>query len=245
MHEEWTDKLSDYLDGELPADERYAVESHLAGCDQCAAVLEDLRRVVARAQSLPPRPPHADLWDDVSARIEPRSRISRVTSLPSWSSVAAKAPRRISITLPQALAASIVIALVSGALAVKVLAPAPLPATSIGSFAAAPPPAPPRPSATPAQPDDAQIAPVSFADAQYDAAVADLESAVKKGRGRLDANTIAIVEHNLQIIDQAIDQARQALAADPANAYLSSHLFEARRRKLDLLRRAAALSESD
>ena len=86
---------------------------------------------------------------------------------------------------------------------------------------------------------------MSFADAQYDAAVTDLESAVKKGRGRLDANTIAIVEHNLQIIDQAIDQARQALAADPANAYLSSHLFEARRRKLDLLRRAAALSESD
>jgi len=103
----------------------------------------------------------------------------------------------------------------------------------------------PPPSATPAQPDDAQIATVSFADAQYDAAVADLESAVKKGRGRLDANTIAIVEHNLQIIDQAIDQARQALAADPANAYLSSHLFEARRRKLDLLRRAAALSQSD
>ena len=51
-----------------------------------------------------------------------------------------------------------------------------------------------------------------------------------------------MVEHNLQIIDQAIDQAREALAADPANSYLSSHLFEARRRKLDLLRRAAALT---
>ena len=65
---------------------------------------------------------------------------------------------------------------------------------------------------------------------------------MKEGRGRLDDNTIAIVEHNLQIIDQAIEQARQALVADPANNYLSSHLFEARRRKLDLLRRAAALS---
>ena len=93
--------------------------------------------------------------------------------------------------------------------------------------------------------DDVQVAAVSFADPQYDAAVADLEKAVKQGRGWLDANTIAIVEHNLQIIDQAIEQARQALAADPANNYLSSHLFEARRRKLDLLRRAAALSESN
>ena len=87
---------------------------------------------------------------------------------------------------------------------------------------------------------------VSMADAQYDAAVTDLEKALKAGRGHLDASTIAIVEHNLQIIDQAINQAREALVGDPANSYLSSHLVEARRRKLDLLRRATALaSETD
>jgi len=86
---------------------------------------------------------------------------------------------------------------------------------------------------------------VSLADDQYDAAVADLEKALRAGRGRLDKSTIDIVEHNLQIIDQAIAQARDALAADPANTYLSGHLVEARRRKLDLLRRAAALAESD
>jgi hypothetical protein len=75
--------------------------------------------------------------------------------------------------------------------------------------------------------------------------VADLEKALKNGRSRLDKSTVEIVEHNLQIIDQAIAQARDALAADPANAYLSGHLVEARRRKLDLLRRAAELAESD
>ena len=92
----------------------------------------------------------------------------------------------------------------------------------------------------------ARVETVSMADAQYDAAVSDLEKALKAGRGQLDASTIAVVEHNLQIIDQAIDQAREALAADPANTYLSGHLVEARRRKLDLLRRAAALTvESD
>ena len=72
--------------------------------------------------------------------------------------------------------------------------------------------------------------------------MSDLEGALKAGRGRLDASTIAVVEHNLQIIDQAINQAREALASDPANSYLSSHLVEARRRKLDLLRRATALA---
>src|SRR6202030_448623 len=85
--------------------------------------------------------------------------------------------------------------------------------------------------------DFARVGNVSMADAQYDAAVADLEKALKAGRGRLDASTVAIVEHNLQIIDQAINQAREALVGDPANDYLSGHLIEARRRKLDLLRR--------
>ena len=90
--------------------------------------------------------------------------------------------------------------------------------------------------------DFARVEHVSMADAQYDAAVADLEKALNAGRGRLDASTIAIVEHNLQIIDQAINQAREALVGDPANSYLSSHLVETRRRKLDLLRRATALA---
>jgi hypothetical protein len=93
---------------------------------------------------------------------------------------------------------------------------------------------------------DGDVETVSLADEQYDAAVVDLERALKQGRGRLDPATIATVEHNLETIDQAIQQAREALAGDPANTYLSSHLIEARRRKLDLLRRAAALtSESD
>jgi tetratricopeptide (TPR) repeat protein len=95
------------------------------------------------------------------------------------------------------------------------------------------------------RPDDVRAAPVSLADDQYDAAVADLEKALKQGRGKLDASTIAIVEQNLQTIDQAIAQAREALAADPANSYLSRHLVEARRRKLDLLRRATALTDMD
>ena len=35
MHEEWTDKLSDYLDGELEAADQAAVEAHLRECAEC------------------------------------------------------------------------------------------------------------------------------------------------------------------------------------------------------------------
>jgi anti-sigma factor RsiW len=227
MHEEFTDQLSDYLDGELSADENAALEAHLRTCADCAAVLNDLKRVVARARTLEPRPPQTDLWPVIAARTE---RVAQ--------------PRKVSFTLSQLAAAAVVLMAVSGGLTMMLMRPAaPTPAETAQAVA----PAPATVDAQPAAPaaDDFRATPVSFADAQYDAAVSDLEKALKAGRGRLDKSTIDIVEHNLQIIDQAIAQARDALAADPANSYLSSHLVEARRRKLDLLRRAAALAETN
>ena len=183
-----------------------------------------MKRIVAQAQHLEPRPPQADLWAGIERRIE------RVTP-----------PRRVSFTLPQLAAAAALLVAVSAGTAIKFAAPA------------VPAPVPVEQTANdePAQAEAADsiatiaVTPVGFSDAQYDAAVADLEKALKAGRGRLDTSTIEIVEHNLQIIDQAIAQAREALAGDPANSYLSGHLVEARRRKLDLLRRAAALAETD
>jgi anti-sigma factor RsiW len=236
MHDEWTDKLSDYLDGELPAGEIAAVEAHLRECGECAAVLNDLKRVVAEAKNLTARPPDADLWRGIAARTD---RIAQPAASLS-------AGRRFAFTLPQLAAAAVLLVALSSVVAWQVARRGTNATTSGQPTAAASMPASATPDSEPAAaPDRADVATVSFADAQYDAAVADLEKALKNGRGQLDKSTIEIVEHNLQIIDQAIAQARDALAADPANTYLSGHLVEARRRKLDLLRRAAALAESD
>jgi hypothetical protein len=78
----------------------------------------------------------------------------------------------------------------------------------------------------------------------YDAAVADLQGVLTAGRGRLDSTTVRVIERNLATIDSAIAQAQRAVAADSANVYLNSHLAETMRRKLDLLRQAAALVTS-
>jgi hypothetical protein len=241
MHEEWTDKLSDYLDGELPEGESRAVAAHLRECRECAAVLNDLKRVVARAQAAghAGRPLQADLWSGIAARIDGHAPAAGVTPFRTTAS------RRFAFTLPQLAAAAALVAAVSGGIAWRIAgtpearrddAPAPTVATTSDSAAN---------GTDTAVSDDAagvRVETVGLADAQYDAAVADLEKALKAGRGRLDPSTVAVVEHNLQIIDQAINQAREALVGDPANSYLSSHLVEARRRKLDLLRRAAALT---
>ena len=47
MGDRWSEKLSEYLDGELLDPERVALESHLAVCNDCARTLEELRDVVA------------------------------------------------------------------------------------------------------------------------------------------------------------------------------------------------------
>jgi negative regulator of sigma E activity len=263
MHEEWTDRLSDYLDGELSAEECGDVEAHLRECASCNDVLNELKRVVALARSIEPRPPQADLWAGIAERIDaagrpPAQPVERanVTAFPH------RMPRRIAFTLPQLAAAALVVAAVSGGVAWALRpsftgTPQVVPYDRVAS-------APRERSAaadtgasaadvsasasdaghpfTGAEASDTRIETVGLADAQYDAAVTDLQKALENGRGQLDASTIAVVEHNLQIIDQAINQAREALVGDPANSYLSSHLVEARRRKLDLLRRAAALA---
>jgi hypothetical protein len=236
LNDDWTDRLSEYLDGELTADERNALERHLAGCDACAAALEELQRVVERARSLPARAPAADLWSGIAERIDTRSAVdARVVPLRAGTS------RRFSFTLPQLAAASVLLALLSGGIAWRI-ASRPRDSRSadlqVRPSSADLPPS--RDASAPAE--TVRVEPVGLADPEYDSAVADLQRALRNGRGHLDPATIAIVEQNLKIIDRAIDQARQAVMDDPSNSYLTSHLVETRRKKLDLLRRAAALA---
>ena len=227
MQDEFTDRLSDYLDDELSANERQSVDRHLRECEACRRTLDELTRVVASARALPPRPPSTDLWSGIAARMNTPQPAHRMRA---W---------RISFTLPQLAAASLLLAALSGGLVWFAARPEPVGSANVQArqetavLVASP-------ETDPAE--NVQLAPIALADNQYAAAVADLERALAKGRGRLDRATIAIVEQNLKTIDQAIAQARQALAADPANTYLSGHLVETRRRKLDLLRRAAALT---
>ncbi len=52
------EKLSDYIDGELPADLCTGIEHHMADCPPCQAFLESLRRTVRLVEQVdvPPLP---------------------------------------------------------------------------------------------------------------------------------------------------------------------------------------------
>lgn len=226
MTEHWTDRLSAFLDGDLLPDDRAACEGHLARCAECRSALVEIEAVVHAAHQFPSQTPAADLWPAIASRLDAPGSPARAAS---W------AKRRVTFSLPElALAASLLVAVSAG---VSWLAANREPSTG----------------RAPAQPVVRAVsepfAPVSdiqratFADAQFDAAVSDLEQILAEHRDALDPRTVRVLERNLKAIDEAIRQARAALDADPANPYLNSHLVDARQRKLDLLRRATELAE--
>jgi len=216
MTHQLSERLSEYLDGGLDPEAEREVAGHLAGCPECAALLADLRRVLVRAQALDDRPPRQDLWPGVAAAIG-------AAPVRRW---------RVTLPVPMLLAAGVALMVLSGGAVALILR------SHGGSVpgAVAPGSAGQTPSVRAAsEPDDAR---------GYDAAVKALQREVDAGGGRLDSATVRIVTQKLQLIDRAIAEAEHAVAADPGNSYLHGHLTQTRLRKLDLLRRAAALSHS-
>ncbi len=88
------ERLSAYLDRELPPDESAAVEAHLAACPECTAFLAELAAVDEAAASLPAEPPvgYFDTFPArVRARLEPRQAAPRGRRVPAWTWAAAAA----------------------------------------------------------------------------------------------------------------------------------------------------------
>jgi anti-sigma factor RsiW len=245
MSDHVIDRLSAYLDDDLDARDRAAVDAHLRACPPCAAELDGIRTLVERAGAIPSydAAPAGDLWSGIKARIEAPAA-SAATNVASFADAATRRgtiERRVSLSFMQLAAAAVLLIAVSGSIAWIVRGRTP-DATSAGVAGQGS-----RVIQAEVEPQTAlgDVRPVNLADAQYDAAVSDLERALGERRNDLNPRTVEILERNLRLIDAAITQARQALEEDPANTYLNRHLVESRRRKLDLLRRATAITEGD
>lgn len=221
MHTEWTDQLSAYLDGELPVEARQTLEVHLASCAACREVLDDLRRVVAVAPTWVGTPPARDLWPEIAQAIDRGREVRLPVRRPPLEAV-----RRFTVS-QLAAAAVLFAALGAGTVWVLVNRGAGRPTgTEVAAMA-------------PAPGEDAAVLPARATEV-WDAAVRDLEQILAEGRSQLDTATVRIVEENLALIDHAIAEARTAIAADPANAYLNGQVAANMRLKVDILRRATS-----
>lgn len=222
--EHWTDRLSEYVDGELTQDEQEACEAHLATCVECRAVTEDLLAVVRTAASLPANDSVQDLWPGILSAITPERKVIPLERRRPWYA-----------SVPALAAAAAIIAMVSGGSVWLAMRQGPDTTSRTPTIVAS----------TTSQPT-ATVAPAAArAEQTYDAAVADLRKVLDAGRGRLDSTTLRVLERNLATIDSAVADAQRAVASDPNNAYLNAYLARTMRRKVDLLRQAATLARAE
>jgi hypothetical protein len=215
MIDKWTDRLSDYIDGELTAAEAEALEAHLLECADCGRTVHELRAVVARAGQVIDRPPANDLWPGIAVRIAETEQ-----------GVEAPAKRRVSFSIPQLAAASVALMLMSAGTMYLMLNERQQPVAQVIEQPA----------------NQGAVTSVGARTAaNYNDAIDELETALENGRTQLDSSTVRVLETNLRAIDIAIADARLALSRDPDNQYLNRYLDQTIQRKVQLLRRATGI----
>jgi len=147
-----TERLSAWLDGELPPEDRRVVEAHLEGCPECRSRVAALRAADEAARELPAEAPEG-YFDDFAARV--RARIAEEPTRRPFPH-----PRRVPWPVwAGALAAALVLAVVVPRTLER--APAPdleqtLPSRVTGAAETAAPPAPSPAPAAPVVADSAR-----------------------------------------------------------------------------------------
>lgn len=264
--------LPDYLEGTLDDSLRASVETHLRECVRCAGLVRDIENIRTEAAALPDLVPSRDLWEGIDARIAApviplAARPERQRRfVPAWMGVAAAALIVSTAGITYLLTARSFAPRQSGSVALTT-APASdtQPQGDAGSIQ--------QPSDNSVATAGEQVdrgssvnAPrggsspervgipstlasrnptgPSASDMVYGKEIEMLQRIVSQRKTQLDSSTVAIIEKNLRIIDNAIEQSRAALAKDPASILLSDQLTHALDKKVELLRTAALLPAS-
>jgi anti-sigma factor RsiW len=229
-HLEWTERLSAHLSGDLDPATAGLVERHLRECPRCTETLAELERVVGIAHDAGDLEPPRDLWPAIAESIAsiPAGSDTEVIELPT---AAQRRPARGGPSRPRLAAAAVALIVVSAG----------------GGWWAA---SAGTPTSQTSGPDplggfDAVIAASDDAGAPADLAaqLQVLEQLVAAARETLDPSTVLILERNLNTIETAIADSREALATDPGNAFLTQHLERMYRRKLVYLQEAVRVAE--
>jgi hypothetical protein len=94
--------LSDYIDGSLELGEQLKVERHLADCEPCRAVRDDLLQIVHFSRQLPEQTPSGALWTRIQADIAEQAPPSFWTRAAGW--LAGVPSRHFDLSIPQMVA---------------------------------------------------------------------------------------------------------------------------------------------
>jgi hypothetical protein len=237
QYREW---IEDLVDGTIVPIRRAELERHLAECGECRALAADLQIIHDTAASLDPLEPPDGVWLQIAGRLRQQGRVAPPPQ--------AEAKPRARHAALVAIAAALVL-LVGGSIALLWIQYRGPNAPAATPVASAPGPGPEPADNAPAAVNIESVEDeFRLAEKHYQNAIAKLEQAARldqaaKGASAsaLDPQTAAMLQKNLQVIDQAIAESRSALKAEPLSAPARDSLFDALRRKVALLQDTIAL----
>jgi hypothetical protein len=235
MHTSYRESIHELIDGTIGAIRRAELERHLAGCAECRSFVDDMQAIRAAADSLDPLEPPDGVWLQIAGRLRQEGRVQAPPAR-----TPARAPRFTML----AIAASLLLAVGVGiGLLVNRYRTPPAPAAI-----AATTPAAGQSNAGNDIAVESVEAEFRLAEQHYQNAIAKLEQAARldqaaagSGDNVLDPQTAAMLQKNLQVIDQAIAESRAALRSEPLSASARDSLFDALKQKVALLQDTIAL----
>jgi anti-sigma factor RsiW len=218
------EQASLFIDGLLDPKARDAFATHLAECPGCSGLVADLRRIVTVAADLGPIAPPEHVYRSLAAQIASASPASGSMAPPArarridwrWAAVAAGLLLMSSVAY---------VALSRGTVTPAASDAVPLAAVP-GSL-------------------EAVTAELDLAAHHYERAIAELEVVTQAAYTSLDADLAVAVRASLDALNRAIAESRQALAAEPTNETARVSLFEALRRKVEVLQATALLADDE
>jgi len=218
-------RLSDYLDRHLGEAETREMRAHVASCDECRHLADDLVRLRSAAQNLGPITPPAHIWLEIAGRLRHEGAPAVAPAITTPPPAAA---RRSDTWQWLGLAAALLLT----TLAVYSLArPEPTPAVVADAAG----------NATEVPTVETVEETMRRAEAEYEKAIAQLEQVVKSGDATVSAASVSTLQRSLTTIDSAIAESRAALTSSPDSQPARTSLFEALRNKVTLLQHTVVL----
>jgi len=231
--------LSEYVDDSLDAGQRAIVTDHLGGCRACRALVADFSELRRASAALGTMEPPARTWARIALSLRESSVDGRQSTDRSPATAFAREARFLDSgrslwprrkagqylhRVPWlAAAAALVLATAGSVWLVR---------TPIGRETA------PATETASAQAVEAELA---QAEQHYEKAISGLEQIANAERGALDSRTAATLQENMGVVNQAIDESRAALNAQPASDPARRSLLDSFKAKIELLQNTIAL----
>ncbi|CAN5811126.1 hypothetical protein BH24ACI4_BH24ACI4_24470 [soil metagenome] len=212
--ERYLNAINELVDGTLGPLRRTELELHLEGCEGCRALAAELQPIRDTARSLDtmPAPPRA--WAAIEARLRAEGRV---------------AARPLGIGARPyaalALAAALVLALGASLFVVTSRNPAPAPVTTVGD----------------GNGNAESVHPVQSVESEMALTEKHFQNVVERADQVLDPATAAVLQKNLLVMNQALEESRKVLEADPQNLPARQSFYETLRQKIEFLQTTIAL----